>query len=188
MPRGRGTFPENTLAQEAPLFCPSLPNLHLREELFTSLQHPFITSIASPHLLPSEQANSPFTQLSGRGRPVKCRSEGRGSLRSSSRRLCEPAKVAPESPLPPPSAGFSPAAQGTSLLQVETGLPTSPLSSRALNRINEREHSKHCSERCQNRQLATSSQAAILDWFPRQLLLDFERGLLHSAIPALLGI
>lgn len=74
--------------------------------------------------------------------------------------------MAPGSPLPPPRTGLSPAVQGTSLLQVETGLPASPLSSPALNRINEREHSKHCCERFQNRQPATSSQAAIWDLFP----------------------
>lgn len=147
-PRGRGTFP-NKLLQRAPDFATaSLP--HPR----TSLQHPFISRAFS---LPLSSTSIVA--------PVNSRPEGE-EVGSSPLSVTDSQQQWPSSPFAPPpipEPGLAAeAAKGTSQLKSQQDSASFPLSSRALNRINEREHSKH-SKRFQNRQPATSFQAAILD-------------------------
>ena len=91
---------------------------------------------------------------------------GEGKLETLFWEAVRPGRVAPLNPFPLPLRGGGAGVAGNLSTASWNRIPPSPLSSQALNRINEREHSKHCSARFQNQQPATSSQAAILDSFP----------------------
>lgn len=164
MPRER-YFPRKHSCTRAPsfLFLPPQP-----AEFLTCHPHPFMTSIASrPAHTSCFLSKQPLPQHRlgpGPAREMQIRGEGKPQALLKGPELAE--VPAP----PPPSTGLSPAAQGTSPLQVETGLPPPFSLSPALNRINE----------VPEQAAATSSQAAI--WPAPRCLRGSKLALVHAAL------